>query len=78
MEEMSYKKTRYQDLIDRFSESQHVICKVEVNTRDIKEENVATCINVAAKRFNKTHIRAFNYKGVPYVVNELKVKNGGK
>ena len=72
--EMSYKQGKYLNLIDRFANSGHKICEIMFAKGDKcgKEDKVILqCMNQAAKRFSKPHIRAVRRDGKMYLVNTL-------
>lgn len=73
--EMSYKQTIYGSLIERFAESGHAICEVEINDEILLQtqpNNIAARIQSAAKRYGKGHIRAISYSNKIYLINKLK------
>lgn len=72
--EMSYKQGKYMSLIDRFADSGHKVCEITFNKGDKNgksDEVIAQCINQAAKRFNRPHIRAIRKNNKFYLLNTL-------
>ena len=70
--EMSYKQSKYGQLIDRFSDSSHKICEVVFNHDDNIPIDVIGCINRACKRYGKPHIVAICKNDKVYIINRLK------
>lgn len=70
--EMSYKQSKYGQLIDRFSDGGYKICEVIFNHDDNLPQNIIACINRACKRYNRPHIVAVNRDDKIYIINRLK------
>ena len=75
--EMSYKQSKYSNLIDRFANSGHKICEITFAKGDKcgKEDKVILqCINQAARRFSKPHIHAVRRDSKMYLINAILCK----
>lgn len=73
--EMSYKQTRYSNLIDRFADGDYAICELEINDEVVaqaKTTDIAGRIKQSAIRYGKSHIRAIAHDGKVYLINKLK------
>ena len=73
--ELSYKQSKYQQLLERFADSGYAICEIEINDEELskcKSSQIATRIKTSAIRYGKPHIRAIAYKERVYLVNSLR------
>lgn len=74
-EAMSYKQTRYSDILDRFAESGYAICEVNINDETLlqhKPSDIAGRIRQSAIRFGRPHIRAIARNSRIYLINKQK------
>ena len=72
---MSYKQTRYSDILDRFAESGHAICEVNINVEELlqhRPSDIAGRIKQSAIRYGKPHIRAVTRNNKIYLINKMK------
>lgn len=73
--EMSYKQTKYSNLIDRFADGDYAICELEINDEVLAQAratDIAGRIKQSAIRYGKSHIRTIAHDGKVYLINKLK------
>ena len=71
--EMSYKQTKYQKLIEEFSDSGWNICQVTFDKNNYKlASDLSGRLTQAARRYGKHHIRSITHKDRVYLINKLK------